>query len=474
MAPTKNFTHPVAPADDKPPNISLSLKKTTFLANGHPILHQVPPNITLTPSVPHSNSTGAGCFMGFTAHEPSSRHVTPVGKLKGIKFMSIFRFKVWWSTLLLGLNGKDVELEIQIMILSNDDDLGRPYVLLLPIIEGTFRSSLQAGVHNDDYLDICVESGSTRVSESRFTSCLYVHADHDPYRLVKDTMRVVRFHLNTFKLLEEKKPPEIIDKFGWCTWDAVYYKVDTQSIRNGIKSLVEGGCPPNWIIIDDGWQCIWHDDQELDMEGMERMVAGMLMPRESPRLKSFEVNEKFRNYKSCRGDSDKAGMGAFIRDVKDEFKTLNHVYVWHAFLGYWGGIRPNTSGMPSSKLIAPKLSHALGKTMDDLAINQLHSYGIGFVEPERAGELYDGLHSYLASVGIDGVKIDVTHLLEMVSEEYGGTVEVGKAYYKALSDSITNYFNGNGAIASMEQGNDFMFLGTEVISLGRAGDFLGG
>lgn len=61
-------------------------------------------------------------------------------------------------------------------------------------------------------------------------------------------------------------------------------------------------------------------------------------------------------------------------------------------------------------------------------------------------------------------------LLEMLSEEFGGRVELAKAYYKALTDSTKKHFNGNGVIASMQHCNDFMYLGTEEISLGRVGD----
>ena len=57
----------------------------------------------------------------------------------------------------------------------------------------------------------------------------------------------------------------------------------------------------------------------------------------------------------------------------------------------------------------------------------------------------------------------------MVCENYGGRVELSKAYYKALTASVKKHFNGNGVIASMEHCNDFMFLGTEAICLGRVG-----
>ena len=57
----------------------------------------------------------------------------------------------------------------------------------------------------------------------------------------------------------------------------------------------------------------------------------------------------------------------------------------------------------------------------------------------------------------------------MISEEFGGRIELAKAYYKALTASIKKHLQGNGAIASMEHCNDFMYLGTEAIALGRVG-----
>lgn len=63
-------------------------------------------------------------------------------------------------------------------------------------------------------------------------------------------------------------------------------------------------------------------------------------------------------------------------------------------------------------------------------------------------------------------------LLEMLCEEYGGRVVLAKAYYKALTASVRKHFKGNGVIASMEHCNDFMFLGTESVALGRVGMLL--
>ena len=51
----------------------------------------------------------------------------------------------------------------------------------------------------------------------------------------------------------------------------------------------------------------------------------------------------------------------------------------------------------------------------------------------------------------------------MLSEEYGGRVELAKAYFRGLTESVRRHFGGNGVMASMEHCNDFMLLGTKAV-----------
>ncbi|GLJ32212.1 hypothetical protein SUGI_0648390 [Cryptomeria japonica] len=107
--------------------------------------------------------------------------------------------------------------------------------------------------------------------------------------------------------------------------------------------------------------------------------------------------------------------------------------------------------------------------MEDLVVDKIVNNGVGLVPPEHAVELYDALHLYLSQAGIDGVKVDVIQTLELLREGLGGRVEVAKAYFNGLSESMRKYFKGNGVIASMEHCNNFVYLGTEQITLGRVG-----
>ncbi|KAF5205572.1 Galactinol--sucrose galactosyltransferase [Thalictrum thalictroides] len=222
-----------------------------------------------------------------------------------------------------------------------------------------------------------------------------MHVGDDPYKLIKDAVKVVRERLGTFKLLEEKNLPGIVDKFGWCSWDAFYRGVDAQGVWQGVKSLVE-----------------------------------------VPRLIDFQENYKFKKY---NGKNNNTGMGALVENLKQDFKTIEYVYVWHALCGHWGGIRPKVPGMPESRTVEAKLSPGLKMTMKDSAVKVVLKHGVGMV-------------------------------LETLCEEYGGRVELARKYHQSLTASVIKYFKGNGVIASMQQCNDFMLLGTEAITLRRVGD----
>lgn len=69
-------------------------------------------------------------------------------------------------------------------------------------------------------------------------------------------------------------------------------------------------------------------------------------------------------------------------------------------------------------------------------------------------------------------RISIAQDLEYVCEEYGGRVELAKAYYEGLTKSLAKNFKGTGLFSSMQQCNDFFLLGTRQISIGRVGSSL--
>ncbi|KAL3648123.1 Tethering factor for nuclear proteasome sts1 [Castilleja foliolosa] len=519
-----------------------------------PLLTDTPNNLTFKPFSSVCKSSPAplplfqradslssnGGFLGFTQPNPSHRLTNSLGKFTNRDFVSIFRFKTWWSTQWVGKSGSDVQMETQWVMLNIPEI--KSYAVIIPIIEGSFRSALHPG--RDGHMLICAESGSTSAKSSSFEAIAYIHVSENPYTLMRDAYTSIRVHLDTFKLIEEKSAPPLVNKFGWCTWDAFYLAVEPAGIWHGVKEFADGGLSPRFLIIDDGWQSINNDGENPNEDTMNLVLGGTQM---TARLHRLDECEKFRKYKggsmlgpnrpafdpkkpkmliskaieievaekakdkaiqsgvndlskydaeiekhtkeldemfggggedekglskgcsSCSCKSENSGMKAFTKDLRTNFKGLDDIYVWHALAGAWGGVRPGATHL-KSRIVPTNLSPGLDGTMTDLAVVKIIEGSIGLVDPDQAEDFYDSMHSYLSKVGITGVKVDVIHTLEYVSEDYGGRVELAKAYYKGLSKSLAKNFNGTGLISSMQQCNDFFFLGTEQISMGRVGD----
>ncbi|KAK6120142.1 hypothetical protein DH2020_046048 [Rehmannia glutinosa] len=532
-----NFT----PISSKQDNF-FELHDAKLLVKNTPLLTEIPNNVTFKTFTSICQSSKAplplfhraqsqsfkGGFLGFGQPEPSDRLTNSLGKFTGRDFVSIFRFKLWWSTQWVGRSGSDIQMETQWVMLDVPEI--KSYVVVIPIVEGRFRSALHPGT--DGHVLICAESGSSNAKASSFDAIAYVHVSNNPYDLMKEAYTSIRVHLNTFKLLEEKSVPPLVNKFGWCTWDAFYLTVEPSGIWHGLSEFVGGGLSPRFLIIDDGWQSIINDENEaknfvlggtqittrLDrLDECEKfrkykggsMLGDNLPPFDPKRPKmliskglEIEVAEKSRD-KAARSpdraalsvqieklkkeldemlggddenemgpgeiESGNFGMKAFTRDLRVNFKGLDDIYVWHALVGTWGGVRPGATHL-KSKIVPCKLSPGLDGTMRDVVVDKLLEGSVGLVHPDVADDLFDSMHSYLSEVGITGVKVDGIHTLEFVCEEYGGRVELAKAYYKGLSKSLIKNFNGTGLIASMQQCNDFFLLGTEQISMGRVGD----
>ncbi|KAJ4727832.1 Stachyose synthase [Melia azedarach] len=530
----------------------IALSNGKLCVEGFPVLSDVPSNVSFTPFSSICKCSDAplpllqrvqanshkGGFLGFKAREPSDRLMNSLGSFSGRNFMSVFRFKTWWSTQWVGTSGSDLQMETQWVLLDVPETSS--YVIIIPSIDGSFRSALHPGT--DGHVMICAESGSTKVKAPSFDAIAYVHVSDNPYNIMKEAYTALRVHLNTFRLLEEKQVPSLVDKFGWCTWDAFYLTVEPAGVWQGVKEFAEGGLSPRFLIIDDGWQSINRDDENPHEDSKNLVLGGEQM---TARLYRLDEGEKFRKYKggsllaanapafdikrpkmlinkgielehankdrdkaiqsgvtdlsqfdskinklkqeleemfgseessaasegcgSCSCKAENNGMKAFTKDLRTKFKGLDDIWVWHALCGAWGGVRPGATHL-NSKIIPCNVSPGLDGTMDDLAVIKIVEGGIGLVHPSQAGDFYDSMHSYLSQVGVTGVKVDVIHTLEYVSEEYGGRVELGEAYYKGLSNSLIKNFKGTGIISSMQQCNDFFFLGTSQISMGRVGD----
>lgn len=90
-------------------------------------------------------------------------------------------------------------------------------------------------------------------------------------------------------------------------------------------------------------------------------------------------------------------------------------------------------------------------------VKMIETVGVGLIDPLKIDEFYNDLHAYLASCGVDGVKVDVQCILETLGSGYGGRVSLTKRFQEALEESVVKNFGSCNLICSMSTNNDYIF-----------------
>ncbi|KAK8695038.1 hypothetical protein V6N13_072580 [Hibiscus sabdariffa] len=409
------------------------VKGGSFMVRGTAVLTNVPANIMVTPS------TDGSVFVGATATSSSSHHVFNLGILRVHRLVCLFRFKIWWMIPCFGASGGDIPKETQMLLLEirNDQETNiqetdnNYYVLILPVLDG----------------DPDVQT--TKINEP-----VFVNSGNNPFKLIRNSIKILEKHMGTFKHIDNKQKPEHVDWFGWNTWDAFYYNVGPQGIQDGLENFSNGGCPPKFLTIDEGWQNIF--------PSYEENTTGELA-----RLLNFEENAKFK------GSSLGNNLRDFIKSIKQKY-GLKYVYMWHALVGYWGGVLPESEMMKNyNPKIQPvvqspgNLSHVVCSTLDNM-----QEMGIGLIDPSKIRNFYKDYHSYQASCGVDGVKVDVQNVLELLGAGYGGRVSLTRQYLGALEDSVIENLKANNLICSMSLNTDFLYSAKKAAAARATEDFM--
>lgn len=443
----------------------ISVNDGNLVVHGKTILTGVPDNIVLTPG--SGRGLVAGAFFGATSSNNKSLHVFPIGVLEGVRFMCCFRFKLWWMTQRMGTYGKDVPLETQFMLIESKDSEGDVensptiYTVLLPLLEGQFRAVLQGNDKNE--IEICLESGDKDVVTNQGLHLVYMHAGTNPFEVINQAVKAVEKHMQTFHHREKKRLPSFLDWFGWCTWDAFYTDVTAEGVEEGLKSLSEGGTPPRFLIIDDGWQQIESKAKDTDCVVQEGAQF-------ATRLTGIKENNKFQ--KNGQNNEQTSGLKHVVDEAKQHYNVKN-VYVWHALAGYWGGVKPAASGLEhyDTALAYPVQSPGVLGNQPDIVMDSLAVHGLGLVHPKKVFNFYNELHAYLASCGVDGVKVDVQNIIETLGMGHGGRVSLTRSYIYALEASIARNFPDNGCIACMCHNTDGLYSAKQTDVVRASDDF---
>ncbi|KAI1459461.1 glycoside hydrolase family 36 protein [Annulohypoxylon moriforme] len=208
------------------------------------------------------------------------------------------------------------------------------------------------------------------------------------------------------------------DGLGYCTWNALGRELTEENIINAVKGLAKDQINISSLIIDDNWQ----DLDYSDPEDYHRHT-----------WKGFEAEPKAFPH----------GLKDTVSRIRLAHPAIENVAVWHALLGYWGGISPSGNLAKSYKTV-------------ELERKEFFSRGtMTVIAKEDVGKFYDDFYRFLSDCGIDGVKTDVQYMVDnwVLSKPRR---ELTQTYLDSWMISALRHF-GLRAISCMSQTPQLLF-----------------
>ncbi|MEW5310275.1 MAG: hypothetical protein WDW38_002088 [Sanguina aurantia] len=183
----------------------------------------------------------------------------------------------------------------------------------------------------------------------------------------------------------------------------------------------------------------------------KRLVILALDKDFTGRLTSVKANAKFSSSQAGpeQGVSSEGGdLRKVVASLKQRF-GLQFVYCWHSVSGYWAGVMPDEARMDNvkSSIVFAKPSSSILEVSPETAWEAPALYGIGV--PDDPALLYHNMHTYLASCGIDGVKVDCQSTLGLLPSCTADPRSQSERHHAALEASVATHFPGNHMINCM-------------------------
>jgi len=221
-------------------------------------------------------------------------------------------------------------------------------------------------------------------------------------------------------LMDEKVRPEWLeewyDSLSYCTWNALGQDLTADKITDALDKLSKENINITNLIIDDNWQSLSPGENQFQRAWTD-----------------FEANKQgFPN-----------GLKSLTTDIRKRHPSVKHIAVWHAILGYWGGVSPKGYIADNYKTI--EVEKEPGVAGGKFTV----------VAPEDANRLYNDFYAFLNSVGIDSAKTDAQFFLSMLQNAPDRRSMITQ-YQDAWTISHLRHFSSR-AISCMSQSPEILF-----------------
>ncbi|KAJ5145082.1 hypothetical protein N7448_002474 [Penicillium atrosanguineum] len=257
--------------------------------------------------------------------------------------------------------------------------------------------------------EVVVKARNDNDSESKFNILVAAAEDFEVAMsaVIYEARNVVKPFAEPTAMVEEQVPPsplgddivivekdpqaqwltEWVDGLTYCTWNGLGQDLTAEKILGALDALKNHGINIVNLIIDDNWQSLDNDGESMFKRRWER----------------FDANAK----------AFPKGLKQTVQAIRRANPSIQHVAVWHALMGYWGGICPSgdLAQRYQTKEVKIKDPSADGPISQNVPNGKILA-----IDPESIQRFYDDFYSYLQSAGVDSVKTDAQFFLDLLDD----------------------------------------------------------
>lgn len=346
-------------------------------------------------------------------------------KLK--RFTVLYRPQLYWFRPWFGSSEAEIPSHSIILWYERTDGL---IVTLIPIIDKGYNFYLNG---KKEGLEVMADN-NCECGKIKSLTGLYIRVGQNLYEMLEKASKSISEFINVGKLREEKKVPEWAEYLGYCTWNTFYRKVNQEKLIRMLHTIVnEKRVNLGFVILDDGWQ----------------------------KTRFRKLLDKGVNRKKFPDGLDKT-----IQLVKNKFNVPNFL-VWHTLQGYWFNIAihfsPYGKKFDLTKNLAkygpsyPKSNYKLKLEWGLNKLMHIFRFHFGVLYPEQMKNLWNNYHGWLASQGVDGVKVDNQAGTEVQTFNMGYQANMMRKYHHVLEESVSQHFSPYSIINCMSQNTNIYY-----------------
>ncbi|KAH7027602.1 raffinose synthase Sip1 [Microdochium trichocladiopsis] len=291
-----------------------------------------------------------------------------------------------WSPWLVPRHGIDTfNLDCDAMMCAFLSEEGRHFVLLgtsdvnnvTTVIRGSSSGVVELNLRNDN--EAAAAGIIIAVVGNTFDNTLAAAMYHA--RSVRSRMSAQEEPIDTSREVRPLWRESWYDGLGFCTWNAIGPELSSAKIESALENLANHGIQITNLIIDDGWQ-------DVDRVGQSQYQHGW---------NTFDADPQ----------SFPGGLRNTISRIRAKHPHLQQIAVWHALLGYWGGLSAN--GPLAKKYKTAEVTRQ-SSGRPDVPLDGT----ITIVGKDDVARFYNDFYAFLDTCGIDGVKTDVQFMVDML------------------------------------------------------------